>query len=215
MTRDPLVSIIIPTLDRATLTIRAYASAKKQTYSKIEIIVVDNGSIDIEQSMLRESGIAFESEPIKGAGAARRRGLALARGDYLLFLDSDDELLPNSVELLLNNIHDDSHLIYGQMINVNDTQSNFLHLETKTHTPLASCSLIRSDAFDKFGEMGMENFSWPRWCLSSKDNGLVDQQLAELVAYRHIHGENLSMTESSYGEFFKIIRERIAGGRAK
>ena len=215
MTGRPLVSIIIPTLNRAALTIRAYASAKKQTYSNIEIIVVDNGSIDFEQSLLRESGIVFESEPLKGAGSARRRGISLARGEYLFLLDSDDELLPNAVDLLLGAIHDKSHLVYGQMLNVNDTDSNFLHLADKTHAPLASCSLIRSNAFENFGEMELDNFSWPRWCLRAKDNGIVNQELHQLVAYRHIHGGNLSMTEDSYGELFKFIRERIEGGLAK
>ncbi len=215
MTSGPLVSIIIPTVNRASLTIRAYTSAKKQTYFNIEIIVVDNGSIELEKSMLTESGIAFESEPVKGAGAARRRGISLAQGDYLLFLDSDDELLPNAVEALLRAIGDKSNLIYGQMLNVNDTEYKFLHLAERTNAPLSSCSLIRSTVFEQFGEMDLDNFSWPKWCLSAKDKGMVIQSFAELVAYRHIHGGNLSLTEDSYGEFFRIIRDRIEGGRAK
>jgi glycosyltransferase involved in cell wall biosynthesis len=215
MTKGARVSVIIPTLNRAELTLRAYNSAKSQTYQNIEIIVIDNGSSPDEIDQLLQSNIDLHYEQIRGAGAARLRGVARASGEYLLFLDSDDELVGTGVEALVNNLAPESQLIYGQVLNVNDTDTRIVHQSSRTLAPLASCSLMRSKVFDLFGQMPLDNFSWPKWFMSARDKGLVYQELNELIALRHIHGGNLSIAEGSYSELFKIIRKRLEAGNAR
>ncbi|MFU2208418.1 glycosyltransferase family 2 protein [Solidesulfovibrio sp. C21] len=93
-----LVSVIIPTRDRADMVVRAVASALAQTHAVLEVIVVDDGSTDdtpaalaaIDDPRLR----VLRHAPGRGVSAARNRGLATARGEYLALLDSDDEWLP-------------------------------------------------------------------------------------------------------------------------
>ncbi len=94
---NPLVSIVIPTHDRKDLLPRAIQSAQNQTYSNTEIIVVSDGSTDgtdevMEEIKAKDSKITYISyQPGKGGNYARNTGIKAAKGDYVAFLDDDDE----------------------------------------------------------------------------------------------------------------------------
>jgi GT2 family glycosyltransferase len=92
----PRVSVIIPTYNRADLVCRAIDSALAQTHPDIEIIVVDDGSTDATPGRLAAYGarIRVLRQPNAGVCAARNNGIALAGGEFIAFLDSDDEWLP-------------------------------------------------------------------------------------------------------------------------
>jgi glycosyltransferase involved in cell wall biosynthesis len=86
-----LVSIIIPTYNRANFVVEAIHSAKAQTYPATQIIVIDDGSgDDTAQCVAKIEGIEYYYQNHKGQGAARNYGLSLAQGEYLTSLDSDD-----------------------------------------------------------------------------------------------------------------------------
>jgi glycosyltransferase involved in cell wall biosynthesis len=96
-----LVSIIIPTYNRAGLITRAIDCALKQIISGDEIIVVDDGSTDDTEQVLspyREK-IKYFKIPNSGAGAARNFGIRNSRNPLVAFLDSDDEWMPGKLEL--------------------------------------------------------------------------------------------------------------------
>lgn len=97
------VSIIIPAYNRARSVRKAIESALQQTRPALEVIVVDDGSTDATPEILTQfdDRIRVLRQNNRGTAAARNAGIAAARGDYLLFLDSDDILLPTSVELQL------------------------------------------------------------------------------------------------------------------
>lgn len=105
---QPLVSIIIPTYNRAHIVPRAIQSALNQTYKNIEVIVVDDGSTDDTEVAVREIAQKdarlryFRYSPNRGGNHARNIGLDNARGDYVTFLDSDDTYLPRKVEQQLS-----------------------------------------------------------------------------------------------------------------
>jgi glycosyltransferase involved in cell wall biosynthesis len=88
----PLLSIVIPSFNRAALLQKALASVGAQDLSDSEVIVVDDGSTDETETIVRscQFKIHFERQTRKGPGAARNLGWTLARGDYIAFLDSDD-----------------------------------------------------------------------------------------------------------------------------
>ncbi len=103
----PLVSIYIPTRNRARLLDRALASACAQSREDIEVVVVDDGSEDGTPALLtrwQESGQVrwFRNEQPLGACAARNRALTEARGRYVAGLDDDDEMLPGRIDALLS-----------------------------------------------------------------------------------------------------------------
>jgi glycosyltransferase involved in cell wall biosynthesis len=106
---NPLVSIIIPLYNSEKYIVESVTSALAQTWPNKEIIVVDDGSTDSSLSIAKN----FESENVKvlsqenkGASAARNKGLSLAKGDYVQFLDADDLLSENKIEVQINQLKD-------------------------------------------------------------------------------------------------------------
>lgn len=97
----PLVSVIIPCFNAEAYVADAVRSALNLSYSPSEIIVVDDGSTDGSIDVLRSFGdqILLETGPNRGACAARNRGLQLAGGDLVQFLDADDLLDPHKLEV--------------------------------------------------------------------------------------------------------------------
>src|SRR5882672_2532726 len=86
-----LVSVIIPTYNRADYVVEAIRSAQAQTYRLKQIIVVDDGSCDDTARRVAEAGgVEYHYKTNRGQGAARNHGLRLARGEYIASLDSDD-----------------------------------------------------------------------------------------------------------------------------
>ncbi len=100
-----LVSIIIPTFNRAELVVDAIRSAQAQTYLHKQIIVVDDGSVDDTARLISSiEGIEYYRQQNRGQGAARNLGLSKAKGEYIASLDSDDlwdeDYLERSIECL-------------------------------------------------------------------------------------------------------------------
>jgi glycosyltransferase involved in cell wall biosynthesis len=95
---NPLVSVVIPAHNSASTLKRALESVSRQSYRPLEIIVVDDASSDSTRDVLRETGVRaiFLSENA-GASAARNCGIEAASGDYIAFLDADDEWLPGKL----------------------------------------------------------------------------------------------------------------------
>ena len=107
---NSLVSVIIPTLNRADLLKRALRSVIYQTFSPNEIIVVDNGSTDNTRDMIKESfqNIKYYFLPNKGVSKARNVGIKNANCEWISFLDSDDEWHPTKLEKQINFIKNNS-----------------------------------------------------------------------------------------------------------
>jgi glycosyltransferase involved in cell wall biosynthesis len=117
------VSVIIPVHNRAGTIKRAIDSALDQTTPPLEVLVVDDGSSDdtikilgtLSDKRVRVLHLATN----RGAQSARLKGISEAKGSFLVFLDSDDELLPDSIEKRLLALHFsgfDKALVYGDVI---------------------------------------------------------------------------------------------------
>jgi glycosyltransferase involved in cell wall biosynthesis len=98
--RNPLVSVIIPTYNRAGLIARTIENVFAQTYRNQEVIVVDDGSTDATALVLDKFGgqIRVVTQKNAGPSAARNRGIQIARGDIIAFQDSDDLWMPYKLE---------------------------------------------------------------------------------------------------------------------
>jgi glycosyltransferase involved in cell wall biosynthesis len=95
----PLVSVVIPCFNQAHYLPMALESVHRQTWAPIECIVVDDGSTDDTAAVALASGATIVKRQ-RNAGLARARnaGLAAAEGEFVVFLDSDDELVADAVE---------------------------------------------------------------------------------------------------------------------
>ena len=96
----PQVSVIIPTYNRAAMVKEAIASVLAQSYADRELIVVDDGSTDATEAALSDflPQLTYVRQEHQGVSTARNRGAAMARGEYLAFLDSDDLWLANKLK---------------------------------------------------------------------------------------------------------------------
>jgi|LSQX01.3.fsa_nt_gb glycosyltransferase involved in cell wall biosynthesis len=148
-----LVSVIIPTYKRpASIVKRAIDSVLSQTYRHLEIIVVDDSPGDyvyrskVENMIFllnRKKIMYIKHEVNKGACAARNTGIIASKGDYIAFLDDDDEWLPEKLEkqmLLMNN--PDCGLIYCRHFIVNDISKNIKEDERLCYTGEVFSQLI-------------------------------------------------------------------------
>jgi len=102
MVTTPLLSVVIPTWNRARLVCEAVESALSQRNGQVEVIVVDDGSTDDTANILTRnfgSRIHLLRQPSRrGVGAARNAGIRLANGELVAFLDSDDLWLPGKLD---------------------------------------------------------------------------------------------------------------------
>ena len=107
MPSPSLVSIVIPCYNQAPFLSEAISSALAQSYSPIEVIVVDDGSTDATSSVARSYGqVRYVRQANRGVTAARNAGLKMSCGTYVVFLDADDRLLPHAVETGIKSIED-------------------------------------------------------------------------------------------------------------
>jgi O-antigen/teichoic acid export membrane protein/glycosyltransferase involved in cell wall biosynthesis len=112
----PLVSIIIPYYNQPKFVTESVLSAKNQDYPSIEIIVVDDGSTVPADTLLeRTPGVTILRTENHGVSAARNFGFRKSSGEFLIFLDSDDRLMPGVIEAHLHALenHPEAGLSFG------------------------------------------------------------------------------------------------------
>lgn len=133
--KNPTVSVIIPTYNRAHLVGRAIQSVLNQTYQDFEIIVIDDGSTDNTEDIIREfqktdKRIKYiKHEKNKGGSAARNTGIKAARGEYIAFQDSDDEWLPEKLEKqmrVFENAHPEVGVVYTGFLRIENDKENYI-----------------------------------------------------------------------------------------
>lgn len=96
----PLLSVVIPCYRQAHFLAQALESVLAQTHTSHEIIVIDDGSPDDVPAVIgRYANVLYHRQDNRGLGAARNAGLERAKGEYIVFLDADDRLLPTALAI--------------------------------------------------------------------------------------------------------------------
>lgn len=205
----PLVSVVVPTYDRRRVLQRAVESVLTQTHADLECIVVDDGSTDGTREYLRSVSdsrlrVIRRDRPF-GISSARNAGVAVASGDYVVFLDDDDRLFEDAVATLVETIRGrpaSCGMVYTAREDVWETGGRSERrvdegcIRTYEATPNIggpSCTLVRAEVFDEVGGFD-ESFParedvefWIRLLAVFSTFG-VDQALYE----RHHHSDQLS-----------------------
>ena len=112
----PLVSVIVPVYNVSEYLPNCLDSIKKQSFKDYEIIIINDSSPDNSAEIIDdfihnnpELSISIINHPEnKGLSAARNSGIRIAKGEYLYFIDSDDDILPDCLELLTQDIKNES-----------------------------------------------------------------------------------------------------------
>lgn len=138
----PLVSIIMPVYNRQSYIQKAITSVFSQTYNNWELLIVDDGSEDYSPSIAENFVLLSEKVKLilqehKNLPSAKNNGIRNSSGDFITFLDSDDEYKPDHIELrvkyLLNNpavdlIHGGIQIIGDEFVPDKDNPDKLIHL---------------------------------------------------------------------------------------
>lgn len=123
---SPLVSIIIPVYNTEGTIARCVDSALSQTHENCEVIIVDDGTPDNAGTIADEYAGKYDNVIVvhkqnAGLAEARHSGVEVAQGDYIIHLDSDDEMTADAVEFLLSKCEQhDLDIAYGNFIRVDE-----------------------------------------------------------------------------------------------
>ena len=125
------VSVVIPTYNRIETLGRALRSVINQTFSDWELIVVDDGSTDgtVKMILSKYPAIHLHRQGHTGVSSARNAGVALASGEWIAFLDSDDAWLPEKLERQL------SHLAKEPELRLSHTDEIWIRHDTRVNQP--------------------------------------------------------------------------------
>lgn len=203
---EPKISVIVPTYNCAKYLGQAIESILTQSKSAFEVIVVDDGSTDDTASVLEpfRNKISVIRQRNKGVSSARNAGIAVATGDWIAFLDSDDIWLPNKLELYIEAMAScpDSIVYYSEFSLLEaDQHGNFPVVESNGILN----NDIKSDA-DHSGWI-YHQLLLTNWVLTS--TAIVKKSVFDTV---EMFDENLVIAEdwdlflrvSRQGQFYKI-----------
>ena len=199
----PLVSVIIPVYNGEKYLRESIESIFSQTYTSLELIVVDDGSTD-QSRLIANSypGIRYIFQNNAGHASARNRGIQTARGHYLSFLDADDLWLPEKLALQMAAFDavPDLEFVTGhvkQFVSP-EIDTDIESMPTISSRLFAGYSptaiLIRRSVFEKVGlfHEGLHVGEAISWFARVKEFNLKSKVLPDLVAMRRIHGSNHS-----------------------
>ena len=201
------ISVIIPVFNGERYLAEAIESVRTQDFSPLEILVIDDASTDRTAEIANGfAEVCYESQPRAGAGAARNRGVDLAQGELLAFLDADDVWLPGKLSRQIAVLEDTIEAVFTHAVQLRDGQES---------APLAGyfagTMLIRRDAFLRVGYFATdravrETFEWQARAIEA---GLRSHLLPEVFYRRRIHSENRGRTEPNLRGYLDVLKASI------
>jgi glycosyltransferase involved in cell wall biosynthesis len=154
---NPKVSICIPTFNRKDYLKETLDSVFAQTYKDYEIIIVDDGSTDGTEEMIKSAGnkVRYFWQENAGDAAARNRLIKLAQGQFITFIDSDDLLMPDSVERMIKVMEAEGGeiIVYGPYLRIDQDGNVFGKCKRKLYSGHITKYLFQSILIHSCGSM--------------------------------------------------------------
>ncbi len=222
--KEPLVSVVMATLNAEKFISDALTSIFAQTYPRIEIILIDGQSTDNTKNIVAQyPHIKFISQAGKGLFDAWNQGINMSKGEFVAILDSDDYWEPTTISNhLIALMQDDTKLgSIGHVqffIEANQTPPPEFKLSLLAQSHLAympGCFVGRRAIFDKIGyyETDWKVASDIIWFAKVKELKEEIVLLDQVVLHKRVHNQNVSYTsveEDVYGsELLKLLHEKI------
>jgi len=212
MNELPLMSVIIPTYNRAGLINRALQSVLNQSYPNVEIVIVDDASTDDTERVIAELKLPnttyCKNKVNMGSQASRNIGIKLSRGQYINFLDSDDELMPQKLELQYRTFlksSPDVGVVYSYCGTVDDAskvenewcfnlQGNIYKQLLRSPSIDFITPLVKRECLEKIGFLDELVASYQEWDTLLRISKYYRFQLVpeKLAVYHYHSGETIS-----------------------
>lgn len=225
-----LISCIVPTFDSATYLPAALETILGQTDRRTEIIVVDDGSTDHTPEVLRRFAdrVRAVRQANRGVAAARNRGLELASGDFVAFLDADDLWYPETLERLRSRflVRGALDICVGHFRNFWEPELAAEERRFRGH-PMAGPTpgyatpvlLARRSAFRRVGAFDerLRVGETSEWFMRAARKGVRIELIPDVLLLRRLHPGNTTRREPAAGQeaFFGFVKARIAESRRK
>lgn len=222
---NPLISIIVPIYNSEKYLERCIKSIISQTYTNIEIILVNDGSNDLSLSICKEletndNRIIIIDIPNAGVSNARNTGLQASKGDYIQFLDSDDYMLENYIETLYNNMSANNSDMVVCSIKVLDNNLNELgYRDAENHVFKLNepNKDVLFNFFDRFLVFGPVNKLFKKSILS-KNNIIYDTSISYgedlLLNLEYLkHCKKISFTNKVYWPYIQDNTNSLSNKR--
>jgi glycosyltransferase involved in cell wall biosynthesis len=220
----PLVSVVVPVFGGERYVGEAIDSVAALTYTRVETIVVDDGSPDRSAEIASaRPGVRVLREPHRGVAAARNVGIAAARGELIAFMDQDDLWQPSKLALqvaLLDERRELDIALCGiEMVLLADTPRPRWVMWAADRQPgyVPSAWLVRREAFERVGRFDTSYASVcdADWLARAKDMGLASGMLPQTLVCWRIHDTNGSYDQATMRrETFRMLRATAARQRA-
>ncbi len=229
MNTNPLVSVIIPVFNTEKYVAEAIESILRQTYEPIEIVCINNGSTDGSLEILKSFGdriVLIDSKENLGISGGRNKGIEIAQGEFLAFLDADDLSEPERIEVQVRHLQEHPELAISfswmSCFISPELSDELKQIRYCPPNPMPGCipgtALVRTEAFK---QVGYFNPKWRLgefidWLARAKDLGLASDMLPDVFLLRRIHETNTGVTERpSRIDYVKVIREALERRKLK
>jgi glycosyltransferase involved in cell wall biosynthesis len=219
------VSVIIPAYNAAEYLAQAVESIRAQNHSPMEIIIVDDGSIDATAGVARNiPDVHFIRQDNGGPGAARNTGIREAQGDMLGFLDADDLWAAGKLAAQLDVLRrfPDIHLAAGHVEefvsgSAPSIAGNPAPRDHGRRAYTIGALLVRRDDFFKVGwfDPALRFGEFIDWLSRAKAVGLCEYVLDQIVLYRRIHSNNTTrLAQDHQRHYLQTLRRHLERRRA-
>ena len=222
------ISVIIPVYNGERYLAQAIESVLAQTLPPSEIIVIDDGSTDGSVAIAERFAeqVRIDQQENRGAASARNRGVDLAKGSLLAFLDADDLWTSDKLRLQVDALEKDPGLamVLGkvtQFISPDVAGDARHHLRNELETMpayLIGAMLIRRDAFITVGilDEGLQLGEYIEWFNRAVDLGLRHRVLDEVVLKRRIHTSNQGIYKRPHvKDYLSVLKSALDRRRGK
>jgi len=158
-----MISVIIPCYNHAQYLPEAINSVLQQTYSPVEIIVVNDGSVDDTEAVAKRYPVKYVSQPNSGLSAARNKGIDNSTGEYLVFLDADDWLYKDALATNYNYLQQNPEAAFvsgghdkiaqGQVLPEEDSnvqEDHYVNLLQGNYIGMHAAVMYRRNVFNEF-----------------------------------------------------------------
>ena len=208
----PLVSVVVPVYNQGQYLDEALQSLLGQTYSNIEIIVLDDGSADTTPEVLKKytGKLYWESQPNMGQSRTLNKGWQMAKGEYLSYLSGDDALLPDAIMTSVDSLernpkavltYCDFSLIdpHSRVIRqVTTPNFNFQRMITDVVCPPGPGPVFRRGAFEKAGLWDAQYRQMPDydyWLRLGLQGGFL--RIPQVLAKFRVHESSQTFSQAS------------------
>ncbi len=219
----PLVSVVMPAFNAERYIAEAIASVLGQTYPRLELIVVNDGSTDRTRDIVRSFGdrlLAIDSPVNRGIGDARNRGLTVAKGNFIALMDADDIWTADKIEHQMRAFDEEPGLglSFTQMqcfvspeLPEEVRQRRACPTEPQAGI-VAATALVRRAVVERVGpfDTALKVGEFIDWFSRAKDAGFTWRLEPGVHLKRRIHDSNTGVTErASYVDYVRVARRAL------